>query len=374
MPDSSDVVVIGGGVIGCSIGYHLAKGGAKVTILERESVGCEASGAATGAISIMSIECPGPYLDLAKASVDLYETLAPELKEASGINFYYGEMKWLELAFTEEEEGDNRQSMSWKASRAPKVSWLSDDEVRRVDPRISPGARSGLYFEGLAQVDAYRLTLALTKAAESLGVTFRYVEATGLATTDHRVTGVITSHGEVECDSVVIAMGAWSKFVEPWIGMAVPVEPMKGQVLQLEAPGPPLVGNLHSSSGYVTSKLDGSTLAGSFDGMVGFDKEVSERGRHHIMEEVLKICPAMQNATIKSDIIGLRPSTEDELPILGPVPGLEGIFIATGHRRKGITLAAITGELMAQLVSGEQPRIPLEPFSLTRFGAGQDAP
>ncbi|MEE9198890.1 MAG: FAD-dependent oxidoreductase, partial [Dehalococcoidia bacterium] len=359
---------------GCSIAYHLAKGGASVVILERESVGCEASGVATGAISIMAIDLPGPFLDLAKASSELYETLAPELQETSGIDFHYGELSRLYLAFTEEEEEDNRATMSWKTGLGPKVSWLNADDIRRVEPRISPEARSGLFFEGMTQADAYSLTLAFTRAAESLGATFKYAEATGLATKEGKVTGVATPNGVIGCDAAVIAMGAWTGYVEPWIGMPVPVEPLKGQIIQLQAPGPPLACTLNHGSDYVTSKLDGSILAGAFDGLEGFDKRISEQGRRHIMKEVLKICPAMQDATVVADLVGLRPSTRDELPIMGPVPGLEGAYVATGHRRKGITLAAITGETMAQLVLGEQPRVPLEPFSLARFSNDADAP
>ncbi|MCH9036568.1 MAG: glycine oxidase ThiO [Chloroflexi bacterium] len=370
MPNSPDVVVIGGGIIGCSTAYQLAKRGMKVTVVERESVGCEASGVATGMISVMSIEDPGPFLDLARASFELYKTLAPELREASGIDFYYGEASWLDLAFTEEEEEANRKAMSWKKDLVPRVTWLSDDDMRRVESRVSAQARSGVFFEGLAQVDAYRLTLAFTSAAESLGVVIRYAEATGLNTSGDRVSGVATSTGDVSCDAVVLAMGAWSGLIEPWIGIPVPVEPLKGQILKLRAPGPPLVGNLHLGSFYVTPKLDGSILAGGYDSKVGFDKRTRDEGTYRILGEVARICPPMQDAVLVEESTGLRPLTPDMFPILGPVPGLEGAFIATGHQRKGITLAAMTGKVMAQVVSGQDTELPIEAFSLARFGNG----
>ena len=142
--------------MGGSIAYHLAKLGVKSTIFERESIGCEASGVATGMISAMSIDSPGPYLDLARASFEKYKTLIPEMEEASGVHTYYGEISWLDLAFTEEDEAANRANMEWRRSLMPKVSWVTDDDLYRIDPRITREARSGLYLEELNQADAYQ--------------------------------------------------------------------------------------------------------------------------------------------------------------------------------------------------------------------------
>ena len=114
MTNSTDVAIIGGGIMGASIAYHLAKLGVKSTIFERESIGCEASGVATGMISAMSIDSPGPYLELARASFEKYKTLIPEMEEASGVHTYYGEISWLDLAFTEEDEAANRANMEWR--------------------------------------------------------------------------------------------------------------------------------------------------------------------------------------------------------------------------------------------------------------------
>ena len=129
--------------MGGSIAYHLAKLGVKSTIFERESIGCEASGVATGMISAMSIDSPGPYLDLARASFDKYKTLIPEMEDASGVHTYYGEISWLDLAFTEEDEEQNRRTMEWRRSLVPKVSWVDSEDLLHIDPRISPDARSG---------------------------------------------------------------------------------------------------------------------------------------------------------------------------------------------------------------------------------------
>ena len=372
MTNSTDVAIIGGGIMGGSIAYHLAKLGVKSTIFERESIGCEASGVATGMISAMSIDTPGPYLDLARASFDKYKTLIPEMEDASGVHTYYGEISWLDLAFTEEDEAANRANMEWRRSLMPKVSWVTDDDLYRIDSRITREARSGLYLEELNQADAYRLTLAYIGAAESLGVEVRYTDVKGLEKNGTRVTGIITDEEVVACGSVVLAMGAWTSEASDWIDTPVPIRPYKGQMVELQAPGPPLGANIHHGRSYVTSKLNGTILSGSYDGFRGYDKSVSQEGVEHVLEGALKVCPAMEEASISWVITGLRPATPDEIPILGPVPGLDGAFISAGHMRKGITLAAMSGELIADSIVGNEPRLPIEPFSLSRFADRPD--
>ena len=143
-------------------------------------------------------------------------------------------------------------------------------------------------------------------------------------------------------------------------------------MVELQAPGPPLGANIHHGRSYVTSKLNGTILSGSYDGFRGYDKSVSQEGVEHVLEGALKVCPAMEEASISWVITGLRPATPDEIPILGPVPGLDGAFISAGHMRKGITLAAMSGELIADSIVGNEPRLPIEPFSLSRFADRPD--
>lgn len=367
MTTSPDVVIVGGGIMGGSVAYHLAKLGIKPTILERESIGCEASGVASGMISVMSIDSPGPYLDLARLSFEKYKTLIPEMEEASGINTFYGNITWLDLAFDENDEEDNRRVMEWRRTLMPSVSWVQADDLRHIDGRITPEAISGIYFEDLNQADSYRLTLAYIGAAESLGVEVRYTDVIGLRKDGDRVTGVLTPDGAIPCDAVVLAMGAWTAEASGWIGTPIPVRPYKGQMLELQAPGPPLGANIHHGRSYVTSKLNGTILSGSYDGFQGYDKSVSQDGIQHVLEGALKVCPAMEDAHITWPITGLRPATPDEVPIIGPVPGLDGAYISAGHQRKGITMAAMTGELIADLIAGNDTRLPVEPFSLSRF-------
>ncbi len=372
MAGPSEVLIAGGGVIGCSIAYDLSKEGVKVTVIERESVGSQASGAATGLlVSLGSTEVLGSFADLAIESCKRHKEIIPELEELSGIDVRYGDLSWLELAFTEEEEQDLKRDMGWKPD-SPGMSWLSDSDIQHLEPRTTPQARAGMHIQGLAQVDAYRLTLAFARAAEALGTTIKYGEVTGLKTQKGKVTGLATSLGDFQGDTVVFAMGSWSKEMEPWIDMPVPVEPLKGQTMHLEVPDPPIPCMIHHVASYVAPKVGGIVVAGTFDGLMGYDTTIREEGKATIMEGVRTVCPGVMDARVVNHVTGLRPSTVDLLPILGPVPGLEGAYIATGHRRAGITLSAITGELMSQLILHGKTRFPLEQYRLDRFD-GQEA-
>lgn len=367
MTNSSEVLIVGGGIIGCSIAYHLSKEGAKVTIIERESVGSQASGAATGLlVALASVETPGPFLELTEESCRRHKEIIPEVEELSGIDSQYGDFSWLELAFTEGEEQDLKRDLGWKLE-TPGVSWFTDEDIRKMEPRTTPKARSGLYVSGQAQVDAYRLTLAFAGAAEALGTTIRYGDVTGIKTRSGRVTGLETSLGEISSNKIVFAMGSWSKGMEDWIGIPVPVEPLKGQSMHLEVSGPAIPCMIHHMSSYVAPKLGGVVVAGTYDGFMGYDLTIHEKGKASILASVEEVCPGVMDSRVVNHITGLRPSTLDLLPILGEIPGLEGGYIATGHRRLGITLSAITGELISQLVLGKPTRLPLDAYRLDRF-------
>ena len=205
--------------------------------------------------------------------------------------------------------------------------------MRELESRVTQDAIGGLYIGGQAQVDAYRLTLAFAQAAEALGVAIRYGEVTGLRTEGGRVKGLDTSLGPIDSDTVVLAIGSWSKRIEEWIGMDVPVEPLKGQTIHVEIPGAPLPCMIHHVDRYVAPKLGGTVITGTYDGFMGFDTTIHEQGIVKISEGVLSLCPGILESKVVSHVTGLRPASADWLPILGAVPSIDGAYIATGHQR-----------------------------------------
>ena len=367
MPNSSDVLIAGGGIIGCSIAYHLAQLGIRSTIIERESIGSQASGAATGLlVALKESGAPEPFTRLIEESCKRHKEIIPQVEELSKIDARYGDFTWTEIACSDEEETELKGAFA-EVLDSPTAHWLTETDIREMEPRVTREAIGGAYIGGQAQVDAYRLTLAFAQAAEALGCTIRYAEVTGLRTESGHVTGLDTSLGPMESDIVVLAIGSWSKRIEEWIGMDVPVEPLKGQTIHVEIPGPDLPCMIHHVDRYVAPKIGGTVITGTYDGFMGFDTSIHDQGVAKISEGVQSLCPGILESKVVSHVTGLRPASADWLPILGPVPSIQGAYIATGHQRLGITLSAITGELMSQLISGAAPRLDLHPFRLDRF-------
>lgn len=367
MANSSDVLIAGGGIIGCSIAYHLAQLGIKSVIIERESIGSQASGAATGLlVALKERGAPPHFTQLIEESCKRHKEIIPEIQDLSKVDARYGDFTWTEIACSDDEQSELKDAFS-EVLDSPTAHWLSESDVREMEPRITPDAIGGAYIGGQAQVDAYRLTLAFAQAAEALGCSIRYAEVTGIRSESGRVTGLDTSLGPMESNVVVLAIGSWSKRVEEWIGMDVPVEPLKGQTIHVEIPGPELPCMIHHVDRYVAPKIGGTVITGTYDGFMGFDTSIHDQGVSKISEGVQALCPGILESKVVSHVTGLRPASADWLPILGPIPSIEGAYIATGHQRLGITLSAITGELMSQLISGSTPRLDLHPFRLDRF-------
>lgn len=368
MADSPEILIAGGGIIGCSIAYHLSKQGAKVTIVERESIGSQASGAATGLlVALTTTDTPVHFFQLEDESCKRHREIIPELHELSGVDPEFGDFSWLELAFTEEEEKELMGYLAHDIDTSPNKSLFSDTDIQRLEPRTTKEARSGIYVDGQAQVDPYKLTLAFAGAAEALGTTIRYGEVTGLKSQSGKVTGLNTSLGDMEADAVVMCIGSWSNQIGDWIGRPVPVEPLKGQTMHIEIDGPPLPCMIHHVASYVAPKIAGYVVAGTYDGFLGYDTTIHEQGKTQITEGVETVCPGVMEGKIINHVTGLRPVSSDFLPILGPISGFDGAYIATGHQRAGILLSAITGELMSQLVLGQKTRLSLDPYQLDRF-------
>jgi glycine oxidase len=240
-----------------------------------------------------------------------------------------------------------------------------------MEPRLSPAVVAALTVEGIREVAAYELTLGLFKAAEKHGASMRVSTVDGLTWHDGRVSGVRLATGEqLACDKVVLAMGPWTGQVERWLDLPVPVSPLKGQILRLEAPGPPLEHVFYRwGGGYIASKPDGLTWTGTTEEEVGFDDLPTPEARESIMSEACQVMPSLSQAKVALQTACLRPVSKDGLPIIGSVPGREGVYLATGAGRKGILLGPGMAMAIADLVTEGHTPIPIEPFSPDRFVA-----
>ena len=361
MPKSADVVVIGAGVVGCSIAYYLAREGVGVTILEREAIGSGASAHATGSLSLLGVEfSPGASFQIARASYSEFQDLVPELESATGMDLLYQRRPSLRLALDDEEADLIKSMMDWQQ---PHVSmhWIDAQEVHSIEPRFSQSVVGAMYEDESAQLDSYRLNLALAQGAELKGADILYREVTGLVTSGSTVSGVKTATGDIHCDTVVVAAGTWSRAFTPWLDFPVPVRPLKGERLLLSYPGDPLPVLISSPKrGHMISRMDGFTSVGSTGGrdydqrllFAGeeFDRQPTAAARMELLQRAIDVLPDLERAELVQQLAGSRPLSPDGNPIMGPVPGWEGVLLATGHTTKGIHLGPITGRVIADYV------------------------
>jgi glycine oxidase len=227
---------------------------------------------------------------------------------------------------------------------------------------VSSQIREGIFYPDDAVVDAGRLTLALRIAAERRGVAFA-IRRTGLRllVRGGRCAGVETDQGPIEAGRVVNAAGAWASF-DPAFPM--PVEPVHGQIVEVESPAPALSAVVESEDVYVVPR-GGSWLLGSTAERIGFEKRVTAGAVARLLAAATRLFPALEGAAFLRAWSGLRPGTPDGLPVLGRGP-LPGLFLATGHFRNGILLAPVTALALADLLTGSSGR-DLTPFSIFRF-------
>ena len=365
-----DVIIVGGGAIGCAMAYYLAGAGAQVTILEREEVGGEASGASAGILASVdeSLES-GPLLNLCMASLQLHPSLADTLRQETGIDVEYLRSGILRVAFTDE-DAEGLRAFVGRQGAWGVVEWVDAEALRRLEPRLA-AAQGGVYSPHLPQVNAHRLTLALAQAAVARGAILRQgVAATGFVTSGSRVTGVRTDAGRMTAGQVVLAAGSWTGVLGRRLGVTLPVKPMRGQMLAFPDFSSPLRHILlGEDGGYLAPKANGFLFVGATVEDVGFRRSTTAKGLAGLRRMATALVPSLAYAEVASDWAGLRPGSPDGLPILGPVPGWEGLSVASGHFRKGILLAPITGRLMAQWLTQGRADMPLEPFTPARFVA-----
>jgi len=366
---SSGVVIVGGGIAGVVTAYYLAKAGVASVVVERDAIGSHASGFAYGGLSpVTGAGIPGPLAEVAQAGMRLHRELAETVVEEAGIDIEFRVRSSLALAFTEAEARRLHAALPWQQKQPGCAArWLDSAEARRVEPRVSEEVLGAVSIDGTADVEPYRLVLALTRAAERLGVSVRHGRIIGLRRELGKVTHVVLERGEIPCDVVVLAQGPWSAEASAWLDLPIEVRPLKGQILRLQAPGPPVPCSVGWGHNYATTKPDGLLWAGTTEEEAGFDEETTREARDEIGAALVKMLPAMADAQVVHQTACLRPVASDGLLVLGRVPGFDSVYMATGAGRKGILLGPAMGRAVADLILTGKSTLALEAFSPARF-------
>jgi glycine oxidase len=348
----------------------LARQGLKTTLLEADALGSHASGFAFGEMGALEgAGIPEPLLAFSVWSLRRHQPLAEELKEVSGVDSKFQVCARLKLAFEDQEVRDHRQDMAWQRKvKGFKVEWLDPDEVIRIEPMVNPDCLGAVYVQGAASVEPYRHTLAAAQAAEKLGVEIVLRRVTGLLAEADRCLGVTFTNGSMKAGAVVLAMGPWTQGASAWCRFNIPVIPLKGQILRLKHDGQQIRTSLHWGGSYVVSKPDGLTWAGTTEELVGFDEETTPAARDKIMGDLLKMTPALADATLVRQTACLRPLSSDGLPIVGRAPGWRNLYLGTGAGRKGILWSTGMSQGLADLVLGRRSDVPgIEYLDPARF-------
>jgi hydrogen cyanide synthase HcnC len=403
MTRTAEAIVVGGGVIGCAVAYELARREISVALLDKDLPGRATSASAGGLWPVgeaVGLGCgviyhtsktearngeaghadrrgpiddpgilPAEFRELLVASNALFPVLAGVLKELSGIDIEYQPGGGLLFLVYSERDRQFVEHVQRSLPADCHVEMLTPAEAHSIEPRLTPDLEGAALLPGEHQVNPMLLAEAYKRAAIRLGAQFRHdTRVTSLERRGERIVGVEAAGERWSGQVVINAAGAWSGGLAGTVGIELPVFPVRGQIVLTQALPKTLGACLSTSGCYLAQKAHGEVLIGSTTERTGFDVSVTAEGIRTMCRGAVRAVPMLRAVGIKRMWAGLRPGTPDELPILGPVEGLEGYINATGGFRTGIVASPMTARLVAQSIIGEPPELPLEPFLASRFG------
>ncbi len=357
----ADVVVIGGGVRGCSVAYHLAKRGVQVTLVEKDGIASGCSGATFALINI-SHKDPAPYAALSLESARLFAGLEEELGEDLD---FRPDGNVSSLVENESELSGLAQFIE-RQNQVPglKLELLSPDEARRLEPALTPNILGACFCAQDGHINPYKLTLGYARAARRCGANILTgTKVTGIELDHNRVRAVVTDRGRILTDTLVVAAGIHMPDIGRMIGLTIPVVPSRGQVITTERTRRVLnrpVGSLRQTD-------DGTVIIGVTYQFVGPDLRIVYDDMTRNAHRALRLFPGLSHLNVIRLWAGLRPFTVDGLPILGPVGHLQRVYLATGH--SGMTLAQVTGKVISDLVATGSTPVPIQEFTVERYSS-----
>ncbi|SFL24657.1 glycine oxidase [Paenibacillus sp. 1_12] len=364
---STSAIIIGGGIIGCTIAWELTRSGIQCTLLDKGALNQEASTAAAGMLGAqVETHQPGAFYELCRLSQRLYREWSEEIHQISAISPQYITQGILRAALHADDEQELKSRLPWIQD----AEWLSTSEMLALEAGLSHNILGGLRFAQDHQIHPVQLAKALQAGLRKLGCEIReWTPVFGLIERQGRIEGVRTAEGSLFADHVIICAGAWGSALTEPLGLELPLFPVKGQCISVRTEAPVLRGTVFTQGCYIVPKLDGSMIIGATQEEAGFNKRCHVNVISDLFARAVKLLPSLDQAELVSTWAGLRPGTRDGLPFMGTSSHAPGLTIAMGHYRNGILLAPATGRLIKQLILGESTEIDLTPFSPDRTKA-----
>ena len=367
-----DFIVIGGGVVGAATAFHLAGARARVLLLDREDEG-RATAAGAGIVSPATYRGDSDaWYRFSGAAYGHLSTLVPEL-EAEGAVTGFARCGLLLAAVSDDElphfEAASQLILS-RPGRGSPVRAVGAAEAREMFPALAPSARA-LHNPDAARIDGRLLARALLEAGERRGLQRRSGSADSLLLEGSRVAGVLSGGEPIAAGAVIIAGGAWSRRFSDQLGIDIPVAPQRGQIIHLDLGGTdtsswPIVSAFRDH--YMVPWPDSRVAVGATrETGSGFNPQATAAGIVEVLSEALRVAPGLAGASIRETRVGLRPLSADGMPVMGAVPGRQGLYLNTGHGASGLQLGPFSGSVVAGAALGNEPGVDLSPFAVDRF-------
>lgn len=381
-----DVIIVGGGIIGCSVAWQLSKLEKKVLVIERKDVASGSAGATDGVVGYHTKK-PGVQLDLAVQSIEMFKTLNEEL----GMDVEYGLGAGGMQPVEDKEQWDMLSAMVEEQRKSGvDIRMISAEEACEIEPNLSRDIYGALYSPTSGKINPLKLTIAYAYAAKKLGAEIMTnTEVTGFVIEDGRCKGVQTNKGEFRAPAVVNACGSWAGKVAKLAGLDLPIKPRKGQLAVTEPIGPYLEATVQcarynvikfrpetikdqtvlklGASLSIEQQETGGLIIGGTREFVDYEEENTFEAIETMMQRAVRFFPALKDVSIIRFFSGFRPYTPDGLSLMGEVKTLPGFYMAAGHEGDGIALSPITGKLMAELIAYGKTSYDISDFSPNRF-------
>jgi glycine oxidase len=368
MSSSSDIIVVGAGIVGCAVACELSQRGARVRILDDRQPGMGATQASAGMLNpYLEARDGRPLLELAVCSLSLYDTFVARAATMSGHRVMYRRSGTLEIVREQSGIPDLQSAADLLRARGVAAEVLDAAAVRREEPQVA-GAAGGLLIDVHGYVAAAELTTALATAARRQSAELVDQGRARRISRRGDQLRVDTAGGTLDAPHVIVAAGCWAGQIEIDGLPPTPVRPVRGQLVQLQWDGPPLRRVVWGEHCYVVPWEDGTVLVGATVEDVGFDERTTAEGVHDLIAAACDLLPHARTARFVAARAGLRPCTPDELPIIGPSGTVPNLTFACGHYRNGVLLAPITAQLVADVVLGDVRSPLLDLTTPHRFG------